>query len=76
VEDGTTRRSGVSAGNIPADSTSAADGPAVNGVAADSVPEEDGASAHGKRGPGWHRVVLKLSGQAFAGSEPLGICSP
>jgi uridylate kinase len=29
--------------------------------------------ADGRRGPGWHRVVLKLSGQAFAGGEALGI---
>jgi uridylate kinase len=30
-------------------------------------------SARGELRPGWRRVVLKLSGEAFAGGEPLGI---
>jgi uridylate kinase len=34
----------------------------------DATERQDGA-AH----PSWHRVVLKLSGEAFAGDEPLGI---
>ncbi len=34
----------------------------------DATARQDGA-AH----PSWHRVVLKLSGEAFAGEEPLGI---
>ena len=29
--------------------------------------------AAGETGPSWRRVVLKLSGQAFSGGEPLGI---
>ena len=33
----------------------------------------DGAATAGEAHPSWHRVVLKLSGQAFAGCEPLGI---
>ncbi len=32
-----------------------------------------GASAQEHYGAGWRRVVLKLSGEAFAGAEPLGI---
>ncbi|HTZ29050.1 MAG TPA: UMP kinase, partial [Streptosporangiaceae bacterium] len=31
------------------------------------------ASVPGEAHPSWHRVVLKLSGEAFAGGEPLGI---
>jgi uridylate kinase len=30
-------------------------------------------SASGEAHPSWHRVVLKLSGEAFSGAEPLGI---
>jgi uridylate kinase len=37
----------------------------------DSEPELSPAS--GAFRPGWRRVVLKLSGEAFAGGEPLGI---
>jgi uridylate kinase len=43
-----------------------------------SPPEEresqarQGSAARGSR-PNWRRVVLKLSGEAFAGTEPLGI---
>jgi uridylate kinase len=43
-----------------------------------SPPEEresqarQGSAARGSR-PSWRRVVLKLSGEAFAGTEPLGI---
>src|SRR6516225_5053329 len=33
----------------------------------------DGAAVAEEAHPSWHRVVLKLSGQAFAGGEPLGI---
>jgi uridylate kinase len=89
VQDGTTRRSGVSAegarvdagpgadrasaNGAPADSPPAADRSSANGVQADGAIAEDRASADSKRGPGWHRVVLKLSGQAFAGNEQLGI---
>ena len=32
-----------------------------------------GATAAGEAGPRWARVLLKLSGEAFAGGEPLGI---
>jgi len=55
------------------------DGSTANGTAgpagavavsrAATVGEDVAAQAH----PSWHRVVLKLSGQAFAGREPLGI---
>ena len=37
---------------------------------------EQVSGAYGGRGvfhPPWHRVVVKLSGEAFAGKEPLGI---
>src|SRR5258708_28844330 len=33
----------------------------------------DGAAMAGEAHPSWHRVVLKLSGEAFAGGDPLGI---
>jgi len=33
----------------------------------------DGPAANGGAHPGWHRVVVKLSGEAFAGREALGI---
>ncbi len=73
VEDGTTRRSDVPAEDARADAAPAADRASANGTLADSAPVADRAMSYGKRSPGWHRVVLKLSGQAFAGSEPLGI---
>jgi uridylate kinase len=38
-----------------------------------TTAQADGAARAGEVHPSWHRVVLKLSGQAFAGCEPLGI---
>jgi uridylate kinase len=73
VEDGTTRRGDISAEDAPADATSAPDRASANGATAESAPAADRTLADGRRGPGWHRVVLKLSGQAFAGGEALGI---
>jgi uridylate kinase len=73
VEDGTTRRRDISAEDAPADATSAPDRASANGATAESAPAADRTLADGRRGPGWHRVVLKLSGQAFAGGEALGI---
>jgi uridylate kinase len=73
VEDGTTRRGDISAEDAPADATSAPDRASANGATAESAPATDRTLADGRRGPGWHRVVLKLSGQAFAGGEALGI---
>jgi uridylate kinase len=35
--------------------------------------EPGGRSANGAARPAWRRVVVKLSGEAFAGGEPLGI---
>ncbi len=42
---------------------------ALNHVATQGHRPAAGGEAH----PSWHRVVLKLSGEAFAGDEPLGI---
>jgi len=46
----------------------------VNGPPGD--PEQQASPRLVQNGsrPSWRRVVLKLSGQAFAGDEPLGIC--
>src|SRR5260370_18162737 len=48
------------------------DGTTRNGAAARAAAA-DGAAMAGEAHPSWHRVVLKLSGQAFAGGEQLGI---
>jgi uridylate kinase len=71
----------VQDGSTPEDAARA-DGRTVNGtavpagaVAVDRATAGETAVA-GRAHPadrGWHRVVLKLSGQAFAGGEPLGI---
>jgi uridylate kinase len=72
VQNGTSRRGDVSADGAPAESTStAADGAPASAARTATATEPPGAS--GEDGPGWYRVVLKLSGQAFAGSEQLGI---
>jgi len=47
------------------------DGEAALNHAAAAQDQERAAS--GATHPSWHRVVLKLSGEAFAGDEPLGI---
>src|ERR1700728_3025533 len=47
--------------------------PAKGTPAASAMPEAGQMSAPGEAHPSWHRVVLKLSGEAFAGGEPLGI---
>jgi uridylate kinase len=55
-------------------STSAAN---LEGLAAlDAQPDHETAEANARNGelhPPWRRVVVKLSGEAFAGGEPLGI---
>ena len=67
-------------GSTPAgNSNPAEEVPAANGT----VPADDAGavlraaagdiSVPGEAHPPWHRVVLKLSGEAFAGGEPLGI---
>ena len=53
------------------DGTTSRNGAATSGRR--STAPADGAAMAGEAHPGWHRVVLKLSGQAFAGGEPLGI---
>jgi len=53
------------------DGTDPDDGITVTDMAAPA--EYRDRSAAGEAHPSWHRVVLKLSGEAFAGSEPLGI---
>jgi len=47
------------------------DGEAALNHAAAAQDQERAVS--GETHPSWHRVVLKLSGEAFAGDEPLGI---
>ena len=49
---------------------------AASAAIGDPGPHEASLVTSGQRGvfhPPWHRVVLKLSGEAFAGKEPLGI---
>jgi uridylate kinase len=53
------------------DSISQRDGAVTTGGVGE-VAGQESASGHGARPP-WHRVVLKLSGEAFAGSGGLGI---
>ena len=53
------------------DGTTSRNGAAASGRRATAAT--DGAAVAGEAHPSWHRVVLKLSGQAFAGGEPLGI---
>jgi uridylate kinase len=66
VQDSAMRRDFVAAdGRGPADA--GASQAAASQAHSEAVPPAD--AAH----PGWHRVVLKLSGEAFAGGEPLGI---
>src|SRR5260370_37770793 len=48
------------------------DGTTRNGAAARAAAA-DGAAMAGEAHPRWHRVVLKLSGHAFAGGHELGI---
>ena len=57
------------------DSTSAGDGaaPAGSGQAAGEASDGQAAGDGGDRRPRWRRVVLKLSGEAFAGGAGLGI---
>jgi len=47
--------------------------PAARAAAASEMTSPSDASVAGEAHPSWHRVVLKLSGQAFAGGEALGI---
>ncbi len=58
----------------PAQGAAVANGTSVDGAGA-AVREAtaSGAAEGGQAHPRWHRVVLKLSGEAFAGGEPLGI---
>jgi uridylate kinase len=74
-------------GTTPAEDATAAAVRAASAAIGDPAPKESGAffvpaerasvvSADGAAEalhPRWHRVVLKLSGEAFAGDEPLGI---
>ena len=59
----------------PEDATAAAVR-AASAAIGDPAPHEAVLAANPEYGvfhPPWHRVVLKLSGEAFAGKEPLGI---
>ena len=47
--------------------------PAARAAAASEMTAPNDTGVAGEAHPSWHRVVLKLSGQAFAGAEPLGI---
>ena len=42
---------------------------AVRATAVGTAPESGAGAVH----PHWQRVVVKLSGEAFSGKEPLGI---
>ena len=78
---------GMWGGTTPAEDATAAAVRAASAAIGDPAPKESGAffvpperasvvSADGAAEvlhPRWHRVVLKLSGEAFAGDEPLGI---
>jgi uridylate kinase len=65
---------GSSPGSTPADGAAGTDGAAAAGdVGAAARAAGIGTAVPGEAHPGWHRVVLKLSGEAFAGGEPLGI---
>jgi uridylate kinase len=74
-------------GTTPAEDATAAAVRAASAAIGDPAPKDPGAffvptatasvaTAHGEAEalhPRWKRVVLKLSGEAFAGTEPLGI---
>jgi uridylate kinase len=58
-------------GRARRDAAAAAGGAAVSGIATGVEPRASAAA--GEAHPSWHRVVVKLSGEAFAGGEGLGI---
>ncbi len=78
---------GMRSGTTPAEDATAAAVRAASAAIGDPAPKDPGAffvpaaiasvvAAHGEAEalhPRWKRVVLKLSGGAFAGNEPLGI---
>ena len=81
------QRDGMWSGRTPAEDATAAAVRAASAAIGDPAPKDPGAffvpaatagvvAAHGAAEalhPRWKRVVLKLSGEAFAGNEPLGI---
>ena len=81
------QRDGMWSGTTPAEDATAAAVRAASAAIGDPAPKDPGAffvpaaaasvvAAHGEAEalhPRWKRVVLKLSGEAFAGNEPLGI---
>ena len=81
------QRDGIWGGTTPAEDATAAAVRAASAAIGDPAPKGPGAffapaatasvvAAHGEAEalhPRWKRVVLKLSGEAFAGNEPLGI---
>ena len=81
------QRDGMWGGTTPAEDATAAAVRAASAAIGDPAPKDPGAffvpaatasvvAAHGEAEalhPRWKRVVLKLSGEAFAGNEPLGI---
>ena len=81
------QRDGMWSGRTPAEDATAAAVRAASAAIGDPAPKDPGAffvpaatasvvAAHGEAEalhPRWKRVVLKLSGEAFAGNEPLGI---
>ena len=81
------QRDGMWGGATPAEDATAAAVRAASAAIGDPAPKDPGAffvpaatagvvTAHGAAEalhPRWKRVVLKLSGEAFAGNEPLGI---
>ena len=81
------QRDGMWSGTKPAEDATAAAVRAASSAIGDPAPKDPGAffvpaaaasvvAAHGEAEalhPRWKRVVLKLSGEAFAGNEPLGI---
>ena len=81
------QRDGMWGGATPAEDATAAAVRAASAAIGDPAPKDPGAffvpaatagvvAAHGAAEalhPRWKRVVLKLSGEAFAGNEPLGI---
>jgi uridylate kinase len=81
------QRDGIWSGRTPAEDATAAAVRAASAAIGDPAPKDPGAffvpaatasvvAAHGAAEalhPRWKRVVLKLSGEAFAGNEPLGI---
>ena len=81
------QRDGMWSGTKPAEDATAAAVRAASAAIGDPAPKDPGAffvpaaaasvvAAHGEAEalhPRWKRVVVKLSGEAFAGNEPLGI---